>query len=500
MKNKLSIKIEDFWSKTFLDQKLNNWLGYVLIFSIAAVLGYLLAQNTVVGFGITGIVISAAVIITCLLSTEAGLYINVVYSFFAFHFSRFFFHDTFPVGVASDVLVVATLFSLFVRRISLKNTVNQFTKTSVAICILFLFFYLFIELFNPYAHSFEGWYQTFRKMLGAVFVLFVSFHVFSNYRSIKRFITLLFIVCTIAGIYGCIQQWHGLFSFERDWVMADANRFALTYIDGDFRKFSTMSDPTAYAIIMASCSIFFLVIAWNQKKASTKIILIIGSIFMLLGMAYSGTRTANAMVIGGLLIFILLTLNKKSTQIFAVISILIFLVLMYGPFYSSPTINRFRTTFSSSDASFNVREANRKFIQPYIYSHPFGGGLCTTGAGGLRFNPDHYLAGFPPDSGYLKKALETGWMGLALICILYFLITKTGIKGYFSTKNEHIKVMYAAATAAIFSFYVAEFSQDAIGQITDLVVYYPLIAIILKMKYFNQINRFSHETDHASFI
>jgi hypothetical protein len=43
-------------------------------------------------------------------------------------------------------------------------------------------------------------------------------------------------------------------------------------------------------------------------------------------------------------------------------------------------------------------------------------------------------------------------------------------------------VIYAASISAIFSFYIAEFAQDAIGQITDIVVYYPIIAIMLTLK------------------
>jgi cell division protein FtsW (lipid II flippase) len=185
--------------------------------------------------------------------------------------------------------------------------------------------------------------------------------------------------------------------------------------------------------------------------------------------------------------FMLLTINKKSTQIFTVFAVLGFVALMYGPFYGNATVNRFRTTFNSTnDDSYKVRETNRAFIQPYIYSHPIGGGLCTTGAGGLRFNPSHYLAGFPPDSGYLKKALETGWVGLIFICVLYFVVLKNCIRGYFDTDDADAKVLYAASCAFLFSFYIADFAQDAIGQITDTVVYYPIIALTLKLKDFRK--------------
>lgn len=483
IKNAFHSALSAFLHRIFIEQKLNNFVGYILAFFFAVVLGYVFATHTTLGIAIAGLICSSAVALACILDTQTGLYINVIYCFFAFGFSRFLFNDEFPTGVASDILVMATLFSFFIKRTNLKNSLNKFIHTPVVIAILILFFYLLIELFNPYARSFSGWYQTFRKSLGAVFLLFIAYRALDDYNSIRKFLTLLFIVCTISGIYGCIQEWHGLFNFERAWAMADENRFGLIFIDGDFRKFSTMSDPTAYGIMMASCGIMFTILAWNEKKWPIKIILAVGIGFMFLGMAYSGTRTAYAMAAAGLTMFMLLTINKKSTKVFAVLFGAAFLALMYGPFYGNATINRIRTTFNgTNDESYKVREVNRAFIQPYIYSHPIGGGLCTTGAGGLRFNPSHYLAGFPPDSGYLKKALETGWVGLIIICVLYFVVLKNCITGYFEEDDPNKKILFAACCAFLFSFYVADFAQDAIGQITDVVVYYPLIAITLKLR------------------
>lgn len=474
--------IEKFWYTSFIDQKLNNWVGYILFPLSAILFGYLFAHQTLIGISLISVIISTAVVITCLVNTEIGLYITIIYSFFAFAFSRFFYAD-FPIGVASDALIIATLFGLFIKRINLKTIFSQFTHTSVVVAIAVLFFYVMIELFNPYAHSLDGWYQTFRKLIDAVFLLFIAYKVFDSYASVRRFLTVLFTLCTITGMYGCLQQWHGLFDSERAWVMADETRFGLIFIDGDFRKFSTMSDPTAYGIIMASCGILYTIIALNEKKWSTKLILAGGLIFMFLGMAYSGTRTANAMAAAGFGMFILLTLNKRSTQIFALILGCAFLVIMYGPIYGNQTVNRLRSTFNATnDESYKVREVNRAFIQPYIYSHPIGGGLCTTGAAGLHYNPSHYLAGFPPDSGYLKKALETGWIGLIIICILYFVILKNTINGYFEAHNSNIKLIFAACSGCLFSFYIADFAQDAIGQITDTVVYYPVIALTLRLR------------------
>lgn len=478
--------IEKFWTTSVIDQKLNNWLGYILFTVCAVALGYLYAYQQLLGLGITGVALSLAVIIICLLNTEAGLYITIVYCFFSFTITRFV-SEAFPVGVVSDILILTTLFSLFVKRIALTDTFNSFVRTPVVIATLILFLYLIIELFNPSAKSFMGWYQAFRKYLDTIFLLFITYKVLDNYQSIRRFLTVLFIVCALTGLYACIQQWHGLFAAEINWVMADKTRFGLIFIDGDFRKFSTMSDPTAFGMVMASCGILFSVIALNEKKWLVKLILFVGLIFMFLGMAYSGTRTANAMAAAGLVMFVLLTLNKRTSQIFAIFLVCGYFFIMYIPIYGNATINRFRTTFSAtSDASYEVRETNRAFIQPYIYSHPIGGGLGTTGDAGIQYNPGHFLAGFPPDSGLLKAALETGWIGLAIICTLYFITLKNCIRGYFESKDSNIQMLFAGCFGCLFSFYLADFAQEAILQITGIVVYYPIISLSLRLRDLNK--------------
>jgi putative inorganic carbon (HCO3(-)) transporter len=468
----------------------NPWQGrklVYLIFAMAIILGVLIAKNMLLGIGMFGGIIGLAVVVVCMLNVETGLYVNIVYSYFSFCFSRAFFNDTFPVGVGSNVLIIATFLGLFVKGFNFKKSFNEFFRAPVAKSIVAIFFFILLELFNPLAHSFEGWYGAIRALLMTILLLFTSYNVFNNYRSIRRFIIVVFVFTVIAAAYGCFQQWHGLLPFELNWVAADPVRFGLIFIAGDYRKFATMSDPAGFAIVTACCAVFFLILLTGPWRAKVKWVLFSGVCLILMGMAYSGTRTANVMVLGGLVLFMILTIDKRSTILFTIASVFVFLLLMFGPFSGNATINRFRTTFAGSkDESFNVRNVNRKSIQPYVYYHPIGGGLGTTGAYGMQVNPGHFLAGFPTDSGYLKKALEIGWIGLFLICVLYYCVIRAGIRGYFQCRNEKAKNIYAAATCCMFSFYVAEFAQDAVGQITDIVVYYPMISVILRLKDFEQ--------------
>ena len=110
------------------------------------------------------------------------------------------------------------------------------------------------------------------------------------------------------------------------------------------------------------------------------------------------------------------------------------------------------------------------------------GGLSTTGEMGKKYNPGHALAGFPTDSSYLNKALETGWIGFGLTLVLYFVTLQYAIQGFFKARSNQVKMMFAAIAAFAFSFYIGEIAQEAIGLFVNMVVYFPVVAILIRLK------------------
>jgi hypothetical protein len=474
-------RVIDIMERAFLQRKLSNWAGVVIGGTIAVIMGFLLAVNPALGILVFGGALGLAVIITCLLSPETGFYINLVYCFIVYFISRILFGDALQVGIVVDVLIIAILFGFFIKGVSLKKGINAFARNTTIILIIINFMYGALQLFNPEGHSVEAWGQAIRRSFETFVFLFIAFLVLRDKQSILRYIRVLFVLCVGVAVYGCFQQWHGLFEYEKAWVMADEVRFGLVFINGEFRKFSTFNDPTAFGGMMAASSVFFTVIALSERDKRKKRKLFGGVVLMLLAMAYSGTRTANVMLLAGFVMFVLLTINRKSTQVFAFVGVLLFAAVLYVPVYNNSSINRFRSSFvGAQDESYKVREMSRNFIRPYMLSHPFGGGLGTTGNLGLTLNPGHFLAGFQTDSGYLQMALEIGWIGLAIICILFYTVLKGGVKGYFRCPDEEMRPVYAAGTCAIFTFYVGMFAQNTLGHITDMALYYPIIAIILR--------------------
>jgi putative inorganic carbon (hco3(-)) transporter len=473
---------KSFFKKVFLAEKLNNVIGFLIAAVVAISFAVALSNN--LGAGITSVVavFGFFLLAGCLLKPEFGLYLALFFIFSASTISRFLLNEQLPLGIGSDLIVLVSFIGLFFSNDDLKRKATFFFRTSPAVLYCILLLYLSLELFNPMAHSFEGWLEVMRKIIGPFVIVFIVYCSFDNFFKIKRYFKVLFFLAFVSALYGCFQQWHGLTSAEMNWVNSDPVRAGLINIFGEYRKFSIFNGPTEFGIIMASCTVLFVVTSLEEKSRSKKLLYIIGAVLMTLGMSYSGTRTANAMLLGGAVAFSALTIDRKSTRYFLGIAVVIFLFVMYVPIYSSAVLLRFRSTFSTSnDASYVLRETNRKSVQPFIWSHPFGGGLSTT-AMGEKYNPGHPLAGFPTDSSYLSKALETGWVGLILTSALYFYILRFIVRAYFRATNKEFKSLFAASLAFFFATYLAEMTQETVGVFANTVVYFPLLGIAIKLK------------------
>ncbi len=161
-----------------------------------------------------------------------------------------------------------------------------------------------------------------------------------------------------------------------------------------------MSDPAVLGILMACCVVIIAPLLTAKSKDISwgrKLVLFVALILQMLALGYSGTRTGYVMVPMGLAIFFLANLHNRNTILAAMVTGVGFLAILFGPFHSNPTIVRVRTAFtgSKSDASLNVRDVNRQRIQPYIYSHPIGGGLMSAGVEGEKIQSRPYIGRVP---------------------------------------------------------------------------------------------------------
>jgi len=206
---------------------------------------------------------------------------------------------------------------------------------------------------------------------------------------------------------------------------------------------------------------------------------ILGSLifFYLSAMIFSGTRSAYILLPAALCLLAVITLSRK-TLLIALFGGFFMMIMIFMP-TSNITLYRFQSAFKpSDDASFNVRVNNQKFIQPYIRSHPMGGGLGSTGVWGSKFSPNSFLASFPPDSGYVRVAVEMGWIGLLIFCTMMFTILKTGIDNYYKMKDPELKSYCLAMLLIVFAFNIGNYPQEALVQYPANIFFFLVVALI----------------------
>lgn len=339
--------------------------------------------------------------------------------------------------------------------------------------------YQLLQVFNPNAISFTGWLVANRA--NTSFLLFFAFfHLFRSFEEVKKFTILWLVLAAIVGLYGIWQEVAGLNAKELAWVYSSSSRVDLLLIWGHMRKFSLLSDPSIFGLFMAFSALACFVLALGPFQMLYRIFLGMLGMMMLVSMSFSGTRTAIAMVAIGVAFYIVITLRSRRTFLVMIAAGIAALALLFGPFYGG-TVNRIRSTFNASeDSSMGVRDRKRIRLQSYVLSHPFGGGLNTTGINGLKYSAGHPLAeGWDPDSGYLLTALEMGWIGLILGMTLFFLVMLKGINNYFALKDPLLKTVTLAYIVPFMALSVAHFTQDAMFQKPVYLVVIATYALML---------------------
>ncbi|RZK26628.1 MAG: O-antigen ligase domain-containing protein [Flavobacterium sp.] len=380
-----------------------------------------------------------------------------------------------PVGIFMDSLEMLLFFGFFLKHKYDKNW--SFIKSPITIMVLIWIGYNFFEVLNPVAASRLAWLYTIRTVAIVTLTYFLFMYHISSVAFIRLILKLWIGLSLFAALYTLKQEYFGFTDFEKNWLSDNPSASGLYFIGGHWRKFSIFSDPVALAYNMVISTLLCITLMFGNISFIKKVMLTICCAVFVMAMLYSGTRGAYILIPAGLAIIFILRLNYK-TLLLGAITIIVMLFIIKVP-TSNTTLIRFQSAFyPSNDASFNVRKVNQKKIQPFIQSHPIGGGLGSTGTWGIRFSPNSYLASFPPDSGFVRVAVETGWIGLALLCMLLFTILKTGISNYFKINNPELKNYCLAMVAIVFALTIGNFPQEALVQYPINIYFYLVIALI----------------------
>lgn len=463
------------------EEKLNNFLGFFFLVLCSCLIAAVVSFGGLQIGGILGaLLIGSPLIFASLFNLKFGISFTLMLSFVFLGAKRIL--EDIPLGILMDVMIVVMLFGVFIRQINERNW--NFAKNPISKIILVWIGYIFLELLNPWAESRLAWLYTFRGLAGFTLMYFLLMYAIDSKKFIFWLIKIWILLMTLAMIYGYYQEFFGLMPFELNWIMAEKARYMLLFQAGKFRMFSFFSDPLVYGFSMCFTGMLCFILAGGPLRLYKKVFLYTLGCLMIYGMLFSGTRAAFILPPAGFLFYSIVKF-KKNIIITGGLLLFVVVILLNIP-SSNPNLIRLQSAFKpNDDPSYQVRVRNQQVIQPYIQTHPLGGGLGSVGEWGKKFSPWSPLANFPPDSGYVRIAVEMGWIGLFLFCLLLFIVFKEGIKDYFRIKDPMLKTISLGMLTVVYSLTLANFPQEAIGQYPINYLFFVAIAIINKCREFD---------------
>ena len=449
-------------------------LGSVLLVALAVSLGVVTVKGGIVaGLLLLVAMIGIPMVYGMVVYPIFGISCIISLAFLLFFILRL--GVDFPMGTILDGMQALLILGFFIKQKT--NPDWSMFKGPVATIIFIWIGYNLLEVINPWAESRLAWVYTVRTIAVLTLMYFVFVYQINSVKSIRYILALWLVLAFVGMIYAYKQEYIGIAPSELAGMESDPLQVSLLYIDGHWRKYAIFSDPVEFSYNMVITAVLCIALISGPIILWKKIALIIFTLLMLNAMLFSGTRGAYVLVPATLILFAILHFSRQI-MIFSSIAAFVITVMIYMP-TGNASLVRFQSAFRpSEDASYNVRKQNQKRIQPYILSHPMGGGLGATGMWGVRFAPYSFLANFPPDSGYMRVAVEMGWIGLFIFCCLMFIVLKSGIENFYRIRNPELKVYCLAMTLVLFALNIGNFPQEALVQYPNNILFYLAIAII----------------------
>ncbi|MDW7690502.1 O-antigen ligase family protein [Flammeovirgaceae bacterium SG7u.111] len=472
-------------AKAAIHSGLYNWLIKERALSIGALVSCLLiclsiSFLTVKVHWVLPIVIVAAVIggpfiISAMFKPKVGVYLMIFISVFMSVLLKLL--SGIPIGLVMDFTILCMMLGMLYRCYLSRDW--SIFHTPITIPIVLWAAYNVLEFANPIASSRVAWFYVVRPVVGYIQIFFITYGILKTPTQLKNILVFLLCMSSISGIWGLYQYFFGYFDFEMRHIIRN-DAVHLVFIQGRWRSFGTMGSPAHYGIVMAYMSIVGFLMLRLKFHWLLKVCLVIMALCCFGGMIYAGARSAYAVlpIAGACIVGLSKSVKMYVLAVIAGIGLFIVIIMPTNNYH----IKRIQSTFNASeDKSYLERQHNRDRIKPWILKHPIGGGLGSTGVWGGRFSPGSFLASFPPDSGYVRVAVETGWIGLIIYLFLWANLLIKGAWGYFfNMKDPELKTIALCIIVIIFPLAVVELAQEILVKLPSNFLFWIYVAILFR--------------------
>ena len=220
----------------------------------------------------------------------------------------------------------------------------------------------------------------------------------------------------------------------------------------------------------------------NIKQCSKKFkrFFLIAGLACTWAMFPSGTRTAMACLMAGILVYVFLSKSVKIATFVSIFGGIAFFILAFTNIgQGNQQIRRMRSMFDKSDASSNVRTINQRTMKKYTAEAPWGIGLGM-GMNQVPANNKYAIMSvIPADSEYVFIWLRTGRIGITLFLILTALMFAGAcVIVLFRLNSRSLRGIGAGLCSAFVSIQLGAYGNEVLMQFPNCLVFYGGLSIV----------------------
>lgn len=326
-----------------------------------------------------------------------------------------------------------------------------------------------------------SWFASARMMAYQLLYAFIVFTLCIT--TPKKLITYLYLwgaLALFASFWVWKQQNIGLTSVENSFIYGRGSTTHLLQGGTLIRYFSIYNDAANFGIGIASTAVAFIIFGITAKVKKLKRYFWIVGIVTAWAMFPSGTRTAMACLMAGLMTYIFLSKSIKIAIPFTLLfGIMAFILVFTDIGQGNQQIRRMRSAFDKNDASANVRTINQEAMKKYMREAPWGIGM-TVGYNNVPANNKYtFMATIPPDSEYVFIWIHTGVIGITtfLICTAIMILGACWIV-FFTLKSPSLRGIGAGLTCAMVSQQLGAYGNQVLMQFPNCLVFYGGLTIV----------------------
>lgn len=325
------------------------------------------------------------------------------------------------------------------------------------------------------------WFASARMMAYQLLYAFIVFTLYiTNPKILVRYLYVWGLLSLFAVFWVWKQKYIGLTIAENSFLQGRGRGTHLLHAGTLIRYWSIFGDAANFGIGIASTAVAFIIFGITSKIKKHKYFFLIVGAGCTWAMFPSGTRTAIACLMAGLMAYIFLSKSIKIAIPFSIaFGLFVFMLAFTNIGNGVQDIRRMRSAFNKGDASANQRTINQQAMKRYMQEAPWGIGLAVGYKNVPTNNKYTFMATVAPDSEYIFIWIHTGIIGITtfLICTGIMLLWACWII-LFKLKSPTLRGIGAGFCCAFISQQLGGYGNQVLMQFPNCLIFYGGFTIV----------------------